>query len=99
MKGFQSHALNRMIQLFILKGQDIDETQKAVYVFNILLKILRVSANDRKVIITNDLLENLKVNPFRELCWKDNSNSLFIEIYTKAFYMPLDDAARQSSDS
>jgi hypothetical protein len=51
MKVFQNHALNRMIQIFVLKGQDMDETDKAVYVFNVLLKILKVSANDRKSVI------------------------------------------------
>jgi hypothetical protein len=48
MKAFQAHALNRTIQLFVLKGTDINESEKSVYLYNILLKILKVSYNDRK---------------------------------------------------
>lgn len=56
MKLFQAHALNRLIQIFVLKGQDQDESEKAVYVYNVLLKILKVSANDRKIAILTELL-------------------------------------------
>lgn len=80
MKSFQNHALNRLIQLFVLKGSNIAETEKSVYLYNILLKILKVSYNDRKKMICDDFLVNLKVNSYRELCWKEENNPLFIEI-------------------
>ena len=100
MKAFQLHALNRVIQLFVLKGQNISETEKSVYLYNILLKILKVSFNDRKQVICNDFLNNLRVNCYRELCWMENDNPLFIEIQPKHFSSHhLDEAARQSSDS
>lgn len=64
-----------------------------------MLKILKVSYNDRKKIICDDFLTNLKVNSYRELCWKQEDNPLFIEIQTKYLNQPLDFAARQSFDS
>ena len=99
MKSFQNHSLNRLIQLFVLKGSNIVETEKSVYLYNILLKILKVSYNDRKKIICDDFLTNLRVNSYRELCWKQEDNPLFIEIQTKYLNQPLDFAARQSCDS
>lgn len=87
------------MQIFILKGQEGDETEKSVYVYNIILKILRVSANDRRQVICFDLLGNLKVNSFRELCWADTSNPLLMEICTKNFFIPLDDSHPHSNES
>lgn len=99
MKVFQAHALNRLIQIFVLKGQDQDESEKAVYVYNILLKILKVSANDRKIAILTELLQNLQVNTYRELCWLSDDAPLFIEIQTRNFAISLDDAAQELNDS
>ena len=64
----------------MLKGQNLSETEKSVYIYNILLKILKMSFNDRKQVICNDFLNHLKVNTYRELCWMENDNPLFIEI-------------------
>ena len=97
MKVFQSHALNRMIQVFLLKAQSLSETEKVVYVYNILLKILKMSANDRKAVILTDFLEHLRVNAYREFCWLDSSSPLFIEIYSRITL--VDEVSRQSNDS
>jgi hypothetical protein len=99
MKVFQGHTLNRLIQIFVLKGQDQDESEKAVYVYHVLLKILKVSANDRKTAILTELLQNLQVNTYRELCWLTDENPLFIEIQTRNFAVSLDDVVQDLNDS
>ncbi len=76
----------------------MDDVEKAVYVYNILLKILKVSGNDRKTIICHDFLENLHINSFRELCWQDINNPLLIEIQSR-FDLSHDEHVRPSFDS
>lgn len=75
------------------------ETEKSVYIYTVLLKILKVSANDRKTVICNDLLENLRVNSYRELCWLTTDNPLVIEIQTKYYYNNQTSDENRQSDS
>ena len=79
MKPFQQHALTRLIQLFVIKSQEVD-FEKAVYVYNILLSALKTSANDRRQVICDEMLHNLKINTHKELCWLTMDNPIFIDI-------------------
>jgi len=69
MKSFQSYALANLIRLFVRKAQGI-EYEKAGMVFNSLVYTLKFSGNDRRKIICDEVLANLKVNGKGELCWK-----------------------------
>ncbi|CDW73839.1 UNKNOWN [Stylonychia lemnae] len=79
MKSFQQHALTRLIQIFILKSSSV-EYEKAIYVYNILLTTLKLQSNDRRNVICIDLLANLKVNTYKELCWMTTDNPIFVDI-------------------
>eukprot|EP00347_Sterkiella_histriomuscorum_P001860 403370400 len=97
MKSFQSHALTRIIQLFILKSQTV-EYEKSIYVFNILLTTLKLQSNDRRVVICNELLFNLKVNTYKELCWQTTDNPIFVDIQKQNIDLN-DTENRSQSDS
>ena len=79
MKSFQHHALNRLIQLFVLKAQTV-EFEKAIFVYNTLLLTLKLSSNDRRFTICEDLLHLLNINTYKELCWMATDNPLFVDI-------------------
>ena len=91
--------MNRMIQLFVLKAQSV-EVDKAIYVYSLLLKTLKMSANDRRQVICNELLENLHVSvPYKELCWMTNDNPLFIEIQKYSDLEAANDDSGKQDDS
>ncbi len=73
-----------MIQLFRLKSTSI-EFEKAIFIYNSLISVLKFSINDRRTVICDDLLKHIRINVNREVCWESEDNPLFVNIYNMQF--------------